>query len=251
MERKFMIKIINLAGDASEILLENGSEVYRVEESVCKIATHFNLKAQCFATLTCIIITFESEQGEVLSIVRRINSRTTNLDKVYKVFYLIEKIGNHSFMSIERKLRMIRKESPYSFRFLLLGNILVCIFFVTLFNGNYSDMLVTFIGGILIATLSKGIDYLKLGNFFSNLLCGFLATSIACFFQKIGVLDRIDISVISMLMLLVPGVSFINSIRDIFSGDLITGISRTLEVIMVGTAIAVGSGIALKIVGGI
>ena len=48
-------------------------------------------------------------------------------------------------------------------------------------------------------------------------------------------------------MILVPGVPFINSMRDIFAGDLVTGISRFLEVVMVGTSIAVGSGIALNI----
>lgn len=48
-------------------------------------------------------------------------------------------------------------------------------------------------------------------------------------------------------MILVPGVAFINSMRDIFAGDLVTGMSRLMEVVMIGTSIAVGSGVALNI----
>ena len=47
-------------------------------------------------------------------------------------------------------------------------------------------------------------------------------------------------------MIMVPGVAFINAIRDLFSGDLVTAQSRLLEVALIGMTLATGSGIALK-----
>ena len=94
MDKKFEYRVLNLAGDVGEALLENGSEVYRVENSVCAVAEYFGFYPQCFATLTCIIITFENLNGEIISLVRRVKSRNTNLDKVYKVSTLIKNIGN-------------------------------------------------------------------------------------------------------------------------------------------------------------
>ena len=64
----------------------------RVENSVCQVARYYGLIPQCFATLTCIIITLKNSDGEVVSLVERVNSRSTNLDKVYQVHTLIEKI---------------------------------------------------------------------------------------------------------------------------------------------------------------
>ena len=48
-------------------------------------------------------------------------------------------------------------------------------------------------------------------------------------------------------MLLVPGVAFINCIRDIIAGDLVSGTSRAMEVIMTGVAIAIGAGLVIKL----
>ena len=48
-------------------------------------------------------------------------------------------------------------------------------------------------------------------------------------------------------MNLVPGLVFVNAIRDFISGDLIAGSSRLMEAIMIATSLAVGAGVILKI----
>ncbi|MCD8018053.1 MAG: threonine/serine exporter family protein, partial [Clostridiales bacterium] len=41
-------------------------------------------------------------------------------------------------------------------------------------------------------------------------------------------------------MLLIPGIAFTNGIRDMFNGDLISGLFRFLEALLLGITIAVG-----------
>ena len=48
-------------------------------------------------------------------------------------------------------------------------------------------------------------------------------------------------------MLLVPGLAITNAIRDTISGDLLAGISRAVEAFLIAVAIAVGSGIVLRL----
>ena len=67
-----------------------------------------------------------------------------------------------------------------------------------------------------------------------------------CF--RFGLINNISVPVISTLMLLVPGIAFTNSIRDLIAGDLVSGIARGVEAFMVGTALAIGSGITLSII---
>ena len=140
-----------------------------------------------------------------------------------------------------------QKEKPYSFLVNIVGNCIGASFFSILFLGNINDFLASFLSGLAIAIFSKISDKLNLGTFFTNLLCGFIATVVACFFHYTGLTVGASITIISTLMILVPGVAFINSMRDIFAGDLVTGMSRLMEVAMIGTSIAVGSGVALNI----
>lgn len=247
MDKQFEYRVLNLAGDVGEALLENGSEVYRVENSVCAVAEYFGFYPQCFATLTCIIITFENSKGEIISLVRRVKSRSTNLDKVYKVFSLIKNIEKYDVENLEKELKNIVEEKPYSTLVNVAGNCIGASFFSILFLGNMNDFIASFLSGLVVAIFSKISDKLNLGTFFTNLICGFMATAAACFFHYTGFTIGASITIISTLMILVPGVAFINSMRDIFAGDLVTGMSRLMEVAMIGTSIAVGSGVALNI----
>ncbi len=51
-------------------------------------------------------------------------------------------------------------------------------------------------------------------------------------------------------MILTPGVAITNSLRDIMSGDYISGMARMLEALLTATFIAAGVGIMMVILGG-
>lgn len=247
MDKKMEYRVINLAGDVGEILLENGSEIYRVENSICEISEYFGFSPQCFATLTCIIVTLEDSNGEIISIVRRVKQRNTNLDKVYKVYSLVKNLEGKSIEMIEEELKKIVEEKPYSLLTNLFGNCIGAAFFSVLFLGDSKDFIASAISGLIVAIFLRVLNRANFGIFFINLICGFIATISACFFHSIGFTLGASITIISTLMILAPGVAFINSMRDIFSGDLVTGMSRLMEVVAIGISIAVGSGIALNL----
>ena len=86
---------------------------------------------------------------------------------------------------------------------------------------------------------------LKLNNFFINTLGGFLVTIFSSFATKLGIVSTPSYSAIGTLMLLVPGLALTNAIRDLINGDLLAGISRSIEAALVGSALAIGTGFAL------
>lgn len=51
-------------------------------------------------------------------------------------------------------------------------------------------------------------------------------------------------------MLFVPGLVMVNSIRDMLYGDIMTGIFRLLEAILIALALACGMAISLLLLGG-
>ena len=57
---------------------------------------------------------------------------------------------------------------------------------------------------------------------------------------------RDDKMIIGTLMNLVPGIAITNVMRDILGGDLIAGIIKLVESLMVAIGIALGAGIAIS-----
>ena len=51
-------------------------------------------------------------------------------------------------------------------------------------------------------------------------------------------------------MLLIPGAALTNSLRDMISGDLISGLLRFLDAMLMAVAIAAGYILAARILGG-
>ena len=67
---------------------------------------------------------------------------------------------------------------------------------------------------------------------------------------KLNLCNNLDVLIISVFMLLVPGLTITNAIRDTVSGDTVSGIARATEAILVAVAIAFGSGLVFMIMGG-
>ena len=239
-------QILSLACKTARLLLENGSEVHRIEQISKKICEYYGYSCQCFASLTCVVITLENTEGEIFSLVERIEDRNINLNKITRISRLVDNIHSQSYESLKEELQDIQEEVTYSSVQIFLAHIIGAAFFGFLFQGSYREVLVSGITGFFIACTALISQKIKLESLFVNLLQGMVCSSIPCFFYSLHWIDNVDISIISSLMIMVPGVAFINSIRDLFSGDLVTAQSRLLEVALIGMTLAIGSGIALK-----
>ena len=62
--------------------------------------------------------------------------------------------------------------------------------------------------------------------------------------------QNLDKIIIGAFMGLVPGVAITNFMRDVLEGDLFAGITKLTESLLTATALALGAGIALSLLGG-
>ena len=79
------------------------------------------------------------------------------------------------------------------------------------------------------------------------MLGGSLAAFIALLANSTGLVSNMDTIIIGSIMLLVPGIAITNAIRDTIAGDLVSGISRSVEALFVAIAISSGTSIVFKI----
>ena len=142
---------------------------------------------------------------------------------------------------IKRRLAEIDSIKSYG-----VGLVLLCYAFVagafSVFFGSRSVIEViaaVFIGGIVgIGTVS--FERIGMQKPFSKLLCSFAACSLAFVFTPILNLQSADLIIIGNIMTLIPGVGLTNALRDIFTGDVISGILRSIESLLLGAVIAFG-----------
>jgi len=242
--------IIHVATEAGKIILENGGETYRVEQTITMICNSYGIKhTESFVTPTGIMVSITNNENKTISLVRRINTRTVNLRKVAMINNLSRLIAEKplSMEDMIKEIDYINHIPPYSRKITTFFAASSSGFFTLLFGGNYKDFFIAFIIGALINYLSVYLDKLEVNGFLKNMLGGALAATVALTAASLGLVGNMDTIIIGSIMILVPGISITNAIRDTIAGDLVSGVSRSIEALFVAIAIAAGTSIVFKI----
>lgn len=113
-------------------------------------------------------------------------------------------------------------------------------------GGNYVlNFILTFIIAIFAAITYDKTMKISAISAFSCLVSSFLIALSGVLLVEIGILDDPKMLIVGAIMPLLPGVAFIKAIRDLISGNLISGISRAFDAAMIIIAIASGVGFVL------
>jgi len=239
-------KVLEVATYAGRIILENGGETYRVEDTVCRICEAYGFEAQCFATITGIISSVKDRDGKPVALTERITTRTTNLDKIHKVNAVAREISNFSPDELMLLIKQIDSGLTYSEMKVFIAHCLGAASFSGMFGGTPKDFLGAFIIGGGIYFLKRISDKIELNPYLMYSAGGCMASVLAFLFFKLNIITSVDITTIGSIMLLVPGMAITNAIRDIIAGDLVAGMARAAEAMIIATCLAIGSGAALS-----
>lgn len=238
-----LLKVIRLS---AQIIIENGGEIYRAEETIDFICKSYGVKEiEAIATPTGIYITISLKGEDTNTLVKRIRKRTIDLQKITDVNNISRKISDHSITLSEAlvELDMINKRNDIEGKHSILFTGLSSAFFAVLFGGGFLEFFTALLTGILVAVVSTRFANLHSYQFFSSIISGliiaFIAISVTSF-TNIGNYNHI---IVGCLMPLLPGLAMTNAIRDTIRGDLVSGIARATEVMLVASSLAAGAGI--------
>ena len=82
-------------------------------------------------------------------------------------------------------------------------------------------------------------------------VCSAVASISAFSCYKMGIIPSVDNVIIGNIMSLIPGIGLTNSLRDLFTGNSITGILRSIEALLLAVAIAGGYILTAYLFGGV
>lgn len=78
-------EVTNLVKLCAQIILENGGETYRAEETVSLIGHSLGYETDIIAIPTGIFITVGQDGGQINTVIKRIKKRTVNLSAIHAV----------------------------------------------------------------------------------------------------------------------------------------------------------------------
>ena len=237
-------KILNLAYEAGAILLENGAEISRVEDTIQRIANYYGVDdVNVFVLSNGIMAT-----GDSYARSKFIPIKGSSLDKVVAVNQLSRDIsqGRCDINQLEQRLNDIRamKAKPVWEQIVAssLGSAAFCI----IFGGGFDDCLIATIAGPLLWIFILFVGKHHLSRIMSNTLGGLLASFFCIVMYKLGVGTHLSNMIIGAVIPLIPGVAFTNGIRDLANEDYIAGVTRLLDALL--TFFCIAMGVALSFV---
>ncbi len=242
-----LMKVLKLSG---QIILENGGETYRAEETIQYIGNSLGVKEiDSLATPTGIYITISLDGIDNHTVIKRIKKRTIHLEKLYEVNNLSRQISENSISleEAEERLEMIINSSNSNSPLGLLYGALTTAFFTILFGGRIFDFIISFFIGFLVTLINRKFQSIHSYHFVSNLVIGIVVASIAISSAFLTGLGNYKLIILGSMMPQLPGLAMTNAIRDTIRGDLVSGVTRTAEAILISASLAVGSGVILSI----
>ncbi len=244
--------ILRIALDVGEGLLTNGADVHRVEIAIEKISRAYGARhVDVFTIHSLILVALYMPDGTHSTQSRRIIDTSNNITKLEMYNALSREICETTpqIDVVDEKIREIKKERIYPFYLTVIAYFLSAGSFAIFFGGSLFDGIASGCIGIIMALVEK-VRIEQVNKMVKISLVSFVAGLLSCLCIRIGFGDNLDMVIIGTIMLLIPGVSFGNSMRDLLSGDTLTGTIKVVQAIITAVMMALGYALALLLVGG-
>ena len=234
-----LTQVMQVATEAGHIMLENGAEIFRVEETMERITRHYGIDSGHFFVLSNGILT---SGGTRYSNVEFIPFKGAQLEKVVAVNRLSREIekGSCSIEDAGSRLGAIRDMKPKPFLEQIIGSAIGSGGFCVIFGGSFMDCAASFVTGLLLYVFVLLVNRQGMSKIVTNILGSILATTLSVLFMRIGFGEHPGNMIIGSLIPLIPGVPFTNGIRDLANEDYIAGSTRMIDAITVFFCIAAG-----------
>jgi len=242
-------KVMEAAMRAGQILLSNGAEISRVEDTIDRICHYYGIEsANAFVLSNGIFTTMGGRREEFFAKVQHIPVSGAHLNKVAAVNQLSREIteGKHTIEDVEHCLDEIENMPGKKPLTQIVASGVGGATFCYLLGGDMADCIAAFITSFLLYVyVVFGTE--KLSKIVANMVGSAFATALCIIMYHLGIGHHMSSMIIGAVVPLVPGVAFTNAIRDIANGDYIAGTVRMLDALLVFVSIALGVGVMLSI----
>ena len=257
--------VLYIALEMGEHILRNGGEISRAEDSIIRICKAYGaIHVDVTAIFSMIALTVDFGGAHVTSTRRITSSTSNNLGKLSKLNNLSRYICANLPTKEEflEKFNEIHKSSQISIFKFVVGNMLAALGFTIFFSDFSAGFTLEILLGIAIdallagalaiplAFISNHLSKTKTNSMISKFLVCFIGGMLALLISKV-IPCHADKIMIGNIMNFIPGVAMTNSFRDLFGGDIMSGLFRLCTVLIDAIIVAAGYAVAILLFGGV
>ena len=236
-------ELCKLLLEVGSLLMSAGANTSRIRMTIMRIANAYEYNAELLITHRALMLTvYDDEKDYFFSRLKRTSPHGAN-------FKIVSGISRMSWSIVEKKWSLEKvqeeidrlKQLPHYPRLVILLMVsLAGASFCRLFGGTWIEMLVAFtatFAGLFIkqeATRKSFNPYLCIffASFVSSMISGMVV------WLKIGI--HPDYAFATSVLYLIPGIPLINSLSDLLDGNIMNGIVRGINGLIIAFAIALG-----------
>ena len=239
-------QILSCALDVGERMLICGAEIGRVEDTIGRILRAYGARRADIFTITSSIVVTLDMQGQIITQTRRIFDQQTDLNQLDQLNGLSRQVCRElpDCEGIRRRLDEIAKGPKYARPTMFLVYAMSSAAFSLFFGGSGRDALVSAAIGLFLKWLMDALSGISLNRVLASALYAFAGGAVAALAIRLGLGDSFARIAIGNIMLLIPGVVLTNALRDMLSGDTISGMTRLTQAVLVAIAVATGFALA-------
>ena len=231
---------------AGNILLSSGAEIYRAEETMYRIADAMQIKdMDAYVTNRGIFASGNVPGKGIESRIMSVPDKELNIDKIEAVNELSREVcSNRMDLSyLKTSLQNIANMGEQNVVEKILSYFLGAGCFSYAIGTSFRDSLCAAIIGSLVGFYMIWSKYRIKSRVLITIIASVLTALLSNLFVAIGLGSQLSFIIIGAMMDLVPGVSFVNSVREFSQNNFATG--QTLLTSALLTCVSMASGVAL------
>lgn len=236
-------EVLALSVELADVMLRNGGEIYRIEDTVIHILKAYNVESfDVYVLSNGIFASANEDKEDSCSMIRHVPLGSVNLAKIAYLNQVARDLCSHN-CTIEEGWERVEKAKnlpPYAndvqVFFCGLGS--AC--YAYLFGGAWIDFGFAFIVGVLEQIFLFFLTKHRISRFLRNVFASIFVAACSILILSTGLPVLHDKIIIGAIMPLVPGITFTTSIRDFHNGDYLSGTIHLIDALSTALCIAVG-----------
>ena len=231
---------------AGNLLLSSGAEIYRAEETMYRIADAMHIKdLDAYVTNRGIFASGNVPGKGIESRIMSVPDKELNIDKIEAVNELSREVCSNrmDLLYLKTSLQNIANMGEQNVAEKILSYFLGAGCFSYAIGTSFRDSLCAAIIGSLVGFYMIWSKYRIKSRVLITIIASVLTAVLSHFCVAIGLGSKLSFIIIGAMMDLVPGVAFVNSVREFSQNNFATG--QTLLTSALLTCVSMASGVAL------
>lgn len=245
--------LLRTALDVATQTLKAGGEIHRVEETVERIClSHEAAHVEVFAISTLIVASVRMKSGAYSSQTRRLYSAENHFVRLARLNAISRSLceGRLTLAEAQKQIAVAKRATAYPVAVEYLGGFIGAGGFSVFFGGTLRDALCAALIGMLVMIFGRVLPP-SVNQFATTTFRSFLGGSLSYLAVWVGAGEDTGKIFVGTVMLLVPGLAFGNAMRDLLSGDTLTGTLGCIRSALLAVSIAFGLFVASVLFGGL